>query len=53
MRVPYKPEIKDHLDTSNFDSFPSEDHAQWDRFNEPGLEPIWSKEFGEVTGLTG
>lgn len=53
MRVPYRPEIKDHLDTSNFDIFPSEDYAQWDRYNEPGLEPTWSKEFGEVTGLTG
>ena len=53
MRVPYRPEIKDHLDTSTVDIVPSEDYAQWDRYNEPGLEPTWSKEFGEVTGLTG
>ena len=131
--MPYRPQIKDHLDTSNFDSFPSEvlirgsrpvelqqkqstskslvsktpcknhalygaspfrvpftpvdwppdsscwlpphlrcalpiayeyllahlapihcqDYSQWDRYNQPGLEPTWAKEFGEVTGLTG
>ena len=53
VRVPYRPEIRDPLDTSNFDSYPSEDYARWDAYNEPGLEPTWSKEFGELTGLTG
>ena len=45
--VPFVPSIKDPLDTSNFDMVPpSNDAAQWERYNDQNYEHIWQAEFG-------
>jgi len=47
IKVPFVPSIKDPLDVSNFDQVPpSNDAAQWERYNDPSYEHIWQSEFG-------
>ena len=35
MKTPFVPNIKDPLDTSNFEDYEDEDGAEWQRFNDP------------------
>ena len=47
LSMPHIPEIKDPLDSSNFDVYPDQDDvSSWVQYNDPVHEPTWEAEFG-------